>query len=196
MRRILGLFVVAAFGFTLFTGASTMRAGDKKEGGGEPPISKPGKEHEVLTSLEGVFNATVKMWAEPGKEPTTSTGVMTRAMIMDGRYLKEDFTGAFFGQTFKGMGVMTFDAKKKKYVSTWIDSMTTSIVMMEGTYDAAKKTMTMLGEDDSFGPKMKSRDIVRIISADEQVMEMFRTPPGAPEIKMMEITYKRKKSEK
>ena len=67
---------------------------------------------------------------------------------------------------------------------------------MEGTYDAAKKTITMLGEDESFGPKMKVRDTIRIVSADEQVMEMFRTPPGAPEMKVMEITYKRKAEKK
>lgn len=197
MRRFLSSLILAVACLGLLASASMMHAGDKKkETGGEPPISKPGKEVEMLANMAGTFDATVKMYTEPGKEPTSSTGTMTRSMIFDGRYLKEDFVGAFFGQTFKGMGILTYDSKKKKYVSSWIDSMSTSIITMEGTYDAAKKTFTMLGEDESFGPKMKSRDTVRVISADEQVMEMYRTPPGAPEMKVMEITYKRKKSAK
>ncbi len=196
MRRFLGQLFVAAIAVGFLASASSMRAQDKKDEGGGPPIAKPGKEHEVIAPLAGTFDASVKMWMEPGKDPTTTTGVMTRSMIFDGRYLKEDFTGAFFGDTFKGMGVLTFDSKKQKYVSTWIDSMTTSIIMMEGTYDAAKKTITMLGEDESFGTKMKARDTVRIVSADEQVMEMFRTAPKGEEFKVMEITYKRKAAKK
>ncbi|MSQ93356.1 MAG: DUF1579 domain-containing protein [Gemmataceae bacterium] len=45
--------------------------------------------------------------------------------------------------------------------------------------------------------KMKARDVLKIVSANEQTFEMFRQPEGAPdEFKVMEINYLRKKDVK
>ena len=44
---------------------------------------------------------------------------------------------------------------------------------------------------------MKARDVLKIVSANEQTFEMFRQPEGAPdEFKVMEINYLRKKDVK
>ena len=64
------------------------------------------------------------------------------------------------------------------------------------TYDAATKTYHHTGEevDPASGKQMKSRDVLQIVSPDEQMLRMYRTPPGGAEFKMMEIRYTRKKS--
>src|SRR5712675_164801 len=77
-----------------------------------PP--KPGPELKVLDPLAGSWNAKIKLWLEPGKEPSTSEGKMTRKWIMDGLFLEETFDGKFMGMSFKGQGVTGYDPGKKK----------------------------------------------------------------------------------
>jgi hypothetical protein len=166
-------------------------AGEKKEF----KFPAPGPEHKLLASLEGTFDAKVKSWFGPG-EPTESTGVMKRQMILDGRYLQEHYDGKLLDKSFRGMAIVGFDARKKKYVNAWVDSLSTSIATMEGTYDQKTKTLTTFGEDYAPGTdkKMKSRDVLKIVDADTQLFEMYRQPEGeSKEFKVLEITYRRRK---
>src|SRR4051794_38628170 len=90
------------------------RAGEKKD---LPDfIEKPAPEHKILEKMGGVWDASVKLYTEPGKEPNMSKGTMTRKMIMDGRFLKEDYVGEFDGGKFTGLGILGYDIKKKNYV--------------------------------------------------------------------------------
>ena len=66
-------------------------------------------------------------------------------------------------------------------------------MVTEGTYDEATKTTTMLGEyDDPFFGPTKMKSLVRELSKDRQVVEMYRIGPAGQEQKNMEITYTRK----
>jgi len=157
---------------------------------------KAGPEHQAMEPLAGTFNAKIKFWQEPGKPPSESEGVMVRKWIMGGRFLQEDFDGKFNGASFKGMGLMGYDLGKKKYLGTWIDSMSTGIAVMESTYDSKTKTFsgTMDEIDPMTGKKSKARDVVRLVSNDHQIQEMFSMPEGsAKEMKVMEIQYFRVK---
>jgi hypothetical protein len=168
--------------------ASRTTAGEK------PDISKPGPEHKMLSTLAGTYEAKVKIYFDPNQPANESTGTMKRKMIMGGRFLEELYNGEIMGQPFYGMGLMGYDAMKKKYTSVWIDSMTTSMMQSQGTYDAATKTLTSTGEDidPTTGKMMKSRDVFRVISPTEQVMDMYREKGDGKEFKMLEIRYTRK----
>lgn len=175
----------------LWAGASS-GAGEKKDLADF--VEKPGPEHKILAGLEGEFVADVKMYFDPGKEPQVSKGVMKRKMIYDGRFLTESFSGEFSGMKFMGQATVGYDQNKKKYVTTWIDNMSTSIMILHGSYDVEKKTFTNVGDMMEGGKKMENKDVLRIVSATEQTFEMFRRPEGAKEyFKAMEITYTRKK---
>ena len=159
-------------------------AGDKK---------MPGPEHKVLEKMVGTWDAKVKFYLEPNK-PMESKGVMTRTMILEGNYLQESFKGEFIGKPFAGLGLIGFNAVTKKYETVWCDSMAKAMSHMQGTYDKEKKTFTSIGED--YDPntkkKMKARDVLKFVSADEQYFEMFRQPEGEEkEYRVMEITYTR-----
>jgi hypothetical protein len=159
------------------------------------PVPKTGPEHQVLASLAGTYEAKAKAYFDP-KSPMESTGVMKRQMILDGRFMQEDYQGNMVGQNFRGMALVGFDVKKKKYVTAWVDSLSTSIMITEGTYDAATKTLTSIGEDfdPGTGQKMKGRDVLKIVDADTQTFEMYRQPASSDkEFKVLEIVYKRKK---
>jgi Protein of unknown function (DUF1579) len=157
-------------------------------------IPQPGPEHKVLEPLVGAWRAKAKIYLDPSKPPQDAEGVMMRKWIMDGRFLQEEFDGKLFGMTFKGMGVMGYDPQKKKYVSSWVDNMTLSIMTSTGDYDAKTKTLTSYSEqNDPSGMKVKTRDVVRIIDNDHHVLEMYRTPEKGKETKMMEVDMVRVK---
>jgi hypothetical protein len=113
-------------------------------------------------------------------------------LLFGGRYLVEHFRCSFMDDPFEGMAIIGYDNQKKKHVSIWIDSHSTGIMMSEGTYDEATKTTTMMGDyvDPLRGP-MKMKNVLREISKDKNVMEMYDIGPDGKEQKTMEITYTR-----
>ena len=152
--------------------------------------SMPGKEHDLLKSMEGKWKATVKTWMAPG-EPTTSTGTMDNDMELGGRMLEGQFKGDVMGMKMEGLSLMGFDNKKKEYWSFWSDNMSTASMMMYGTGTPDGKLITLKGVSD--GPDGKPADYVmttRIVDPDTHVFTM-ETKMGATMQKMMEITYNR-----
>lgn len=167
-------------------------------------LAKPGENHKLLTDLAGTWNYTVTMWMnpDPNAKPETSKGTAVRKSIMDGRYCVMDVVGKMQmpgpdgkmkDMTFKGMGIEGYDNVKKKFVSTWIDSMGTGIMMAEGTYDPATKTMNYTGEYEAIpGMKQKIRETVKVVDKDHHLFEWYEDR-GGKEAKTMEISYTRKK---
>jgi hypothetical protein len=182
--------VAFAVGALLLAGQVSSPAGEKKE---EFAIPKPGPEHKMLAKLAGKWNASVKSWFGTS-EPSESKGVLNRNVIMNGLYVQERFKGDFLGMPFRGEGYMGYDTNKKKYVMAWIDNFGTGISLNYGSFNTDTKTLTFMGEEDNpmMGGKMKTRDVLKLVSDDQQLFEMFRTPvTTGKEFKVMEITYTR-----
>jgi hypothetical protein len=97
-------------------------------------------------------------------------------------------------QPFQGRGITAYDNFKKKYISTWTDSMSTGIFISEGSADESGKVLTFVGkmDDPMTGQKDKpTKFIIRILSADKHVMEMHDLSLGEKS-KVFEMTYTRK----
>jgi hypothetical protein len=158
-----------------------------------PPIPKPGPEHELLKQDVGTWDATVEIF-EPGKPPAVSKGSETTSLV-GGFWAVSDFKSDLMGQPFEGRGTVGFDTNKKKYVSTWVDSMSTGFMTGEATYDPKTKTMTgfMEGFDPAQGKAVKMRETTEWKDADTKVFTMFMTGPDGKEVQTMKITYKRRK---
>ena len=155
------------------------------------PTVKPGPEHALLKKDVGTWDATVEMMA-PGEAPSTSKGVETNRMIGD-LWLVSDFKSSFMGQAFEGHGTAGWDPAKKKYVGTWIDTMSTSVGTSEATYDpATKKATGFLEGPDMTGKVVKSRSVVEYKDANTRVMQMFTTGPDGKEVPTMKISYTKK----
>jgi len=154
---------------------------------GQNPVA-PGPEHEVLKRIEGTWSAKIKMGDDE------SSGTATYKMVCGGLWLSSDFQGEFFGQPFSGRGMDTFDPEKKKYVSVWVDSMSARPLLMEGTYDKEKKTLTMTGEAPGPDGKLARHKLVtQMPDNDHQTFTMYIVGPDGQETKMMTIEYTRKK---
>jgi hypothetical protein len=158
-----------------------------------PPLPQPGPEHEVLKSDAGVWDATVEVFPGPGAPAMVSKGVETNAM-MGSLWLVTDFKSEMMGQPFQGHGISGWDPAKRKYVSTWTDTMSTSLGLMEASYDAAKKTMTgSMNGPDATGKIVAMRMVTEYKDADNRVFSMYSPGPDGKEFCGLRISYKRRK---
>jgi uncharacterized protein DUF1579 len=173
------------------------RADDKKNDfEAYEKAGRPGPQHKVLASLAGSWEFTSQMWMAPGQAPQEWKGTAERKMILGGRFLEEKVTATFLGQPFHGFGLNGYDNAQGKFVGTWLDSMSTAMSTSVGTADASGKVITY--ERDEYDvmarAKTKSRDVLRIVSPDKEVLEFYKLLPGGKEFKMMEIVYTRKRA--
>jgi hypothetical protein len=148
---------------------------------------KPGPEHTLMKEWAGNWDAVIKMGGAESK------GSHAAGVSLNGLWLLESFKGEVGGGPFEGRGATSYDPAKKKYVNIWIDSMSTSPMITEGTYDAASKTMTMTGTmpmPDGNSMKVKTTTIDK--DADTRVFSLKAVQDGQ-EMEMIQITYRRRK---
>jgi Protein of unknown function (DUF1579) len=156
-------------------------------------LARPGEPHKQLASLAGSWTTTTKEWMEPDKPPVESTGTTEMRTVLDGRFLQQDYTGSLMGEPYSGIGISGYDNLRERYVSTWIDTMSTSIFTMEGTASADGKTITLHGAHaEPGGGQMTHRAVWTLVDNNTQTFEMYGAHHGGKEMKMMEITYTRK----
>jgi len=156
-------------------------------------LATPGEPHKLLASMAGSWTTTTKEWMEPGKPPTESTGTAEMKMLLDGRFLYQEYNSQMMGQPFSGIGIDAYDNMTKKYVTAWIDSMGTGIFIMEGTASADGKTITLKGSHpEPGGGKMTHRAVWKIVDNNNQTFDMYGAHHRGKETKMLEITYTRK----
>ena len=149
----------------------------------EPP--EPGPELDVLKKMEGKWDTVMKV---AGAE---SKGTYTSKMGVGGMWLVGDMEGELFGAKFVGKSLESYDAAKKKYVSIWVDSRAGAAVMMEGTHDKEKQTMTLAGEGPGMdGKPTKYRSVTTMKDDDSIEMTMYTGDAKEP---TFTIAYKRKK---
>lgn len=153
-----------------------------------------GPEHKKLEPMAGTFTTTVTSWMAPGKPPAVSKGTSTNTFILGGRFLQQTFEGNFMGQPFHGLGYTGYDNIKKKYVGSWMDSMSTGMMLSSGSMDGAnswKFTGTM--GDPMSGKDSPVEEKVTVVDKDHHTFEMWSPGPDGKMFKVMEIKYARKK---
>ena len=151
----------------------------------QPETAKPGPEHEMLKKLEGNWDLVMKAGGMEHK------GTMVYKMELGGLWLHGSMSSDLGGEKFYGKGMDTYDAKKKKYVTYWFDSMATTPMMFEGGFDKDKKELTMIGEGPGLdGKPAKWKSVTTFPDADTINFSMYVADVKDP---MFTITYKRKK---
>ncbi len=153
----------------------------------------PGAPHAAMAKMAGNYDMVVKSWPAPGADPEVEQGTAMRAMILDGRVMTEDAKSTMMGQPFTGHGMQGFDNVTGKYWSTWNDSLSTGIMVSEGSCEAnGACTYTGSWNDPVKKSKFSVRMTTKWTSPTVQLFEMFGPGPDGKEFKMMEITYTKK----
>ena len=153
----------------------------------------PGPAHKALASAVGKWKVATKMYPAPGAPPQESTATSEITSWWDGRYVIEKFEGTAPEGPFSGFSISAYDNLKKKYVATWMDSMSTGLAVLEGTADASGKVFTYRGEvpDPASGKFVPCRTVITIIDSNHRRFESFWPGPDGKEFKMMEMLYTR-----
>jgi hypothetical protein len=155
--------------------------------GAQPPMPKPGPEHELLKKFEGEYDASMSFMGQESK------GVAKYKMGLGGFWLMMHYNGDFGGSKFEGAGAWGYDPTKKKYVSTWVDSMSPSIMLMEGAFDKEGTTYTETGEGPGpDGKPQKMKSVYDLKDKDMIIFTMYNVM-GDKDQEAFKITFKRKK---
>lgn len=155
----------------------------------------PGDSHKKLSSMVGMWDATVKMFpTQPGAPVSQSQGISENKWVLGGRWVQETFNGNFMGMPFSGIGYTGYDNIKKQYIGTWMDNMSTSTMVSTGSLTGDKTyEFTSSMDDPLSGKSMPVKEKVTVVDDDHHVMEMWGPAPDGKMMKMMEISYSRKK---
>ena len=155
-------------------------------------MGAPGPEHKLLAKMIGTWKAKMTGMMD-------ADGVSVNSPVLGGRFIRQDFTANMGGMEFVGLGYSGYDNVKKKYIGTWSDISTTSLMVSEGDYDAKTMTFTHRGEmfDPEIGEDVKVREVTRMVSDDEHTFEMFGPDKAdaKKEVSKFKIVYTREKAD-
>lgn len=162
----------------------------------EPPqFPEPEKEHQWLQKFVGEWSAKSTADLGPGVPPLACDSSISSRMI-GGFWVLNEMKGDTAGTPMHGLQTIGFDRGRKKYVGTWVDSMSDYIWRYEGTVDETGRILTLEAE----GPNMmaegrltKFQDIYEFKSADEIAMKSTMLGDDGKWITFMTGTARRQK---
>jgi hypothetical protein len=144
----------------------------------------------VLEKDVGTWDAEVEVRVDPNAPPVVSRGV-SRNRLSFGKWLITDFENE---TGFGGHGIYGFDVAKQKYTGVWVDPMRTALTVMEGTWDAAARTMTMRGSiTKPDGSTFAWRETTESIDDDTRVFRSLMPGPDGDDREVLRVTYRRRK---
>ncbi len=169
---------------TLLAGVAVVRA--------QPAAQK---EHKWLQQLAGEWDYDTEMSLEPGKPPVKFKGTESARSVGEFWVVLEQ-KATFLDTPFTGIMTLGFNGEKKKYVGTWIDSLHSPLLHLEGTVDAAGKALTLLTEGPNPaapGKLSKYKEVIEIKSKDHKVNTSSVQGEDGKWVVFMTVNYRRKK---
>lgn len=132
-----------------------------------PEFPEPAPEHAFLKHFVGEWTSATECKVDPNQPPVECAGKMQSRMLGEFWVVNESKM-SMMGTTMSAMQTIGYDPNKKKYVGTWVDSMTDHLWKYEGSVEG--KTLTLEAEGPNWmkpGTMAKYRDIYEVKSADE-----------------------------
>lgn len=178
-------FVSLAAAAVLVVGCATVRAED-------PAPPAPSKEHLWLKQLEGSWECESEGVVAPGQPPVKCKGKET-VRSLGGLWLVGEMNAEFMGTPVTGVMTVGYDAKKKKFVGTWVCSMSDFMNQYEGTLDGNTLTLNTEGPHMVTGKMVKMKDVVELKDKDTRVLTSSMQGDDGKWVTFMTMTAKRKK---
>lgn len=182
-------FAIAGLVVTVLVGSSALRAQDM------PKMPPPQKEHEWLKQFAGEWETDAVLYMEPGKPPVRAKGSDSSRML-GGFWLVSDGKAEMMGMPFTSVFTLGYDPQKKKYVGTWVDSMTSYLWKYEGTVDTAGKVLTLDTEGPcptAPGKVSKFKDVLELKNKDHRTFSSSMQGEDGKWTTMVTVDFHRKK---
>ena len=109
------------------------------------PKPRPlGNEHKILGALVGHWKSKIPpQITGPAVTNQESESTADGKLVMGGRFAQVAPQGSMGGQPFEGMMLVGFDEVINRYTASWVDTTSNAIIHYVGTFDAAKKQLTL-----------------------------------------------------
>jgi hypothetical protein len=142
----------------LLAGAAAPRA--------QEPAQRPasGAEHAWLGQLAGEWEAVTEAVVAPGQPPLQSKGTESIRRLGDS-WVVSEVESSFMDMPFSAVFTLGYDPEAKKFVGTWVDSLSSYLWRYEGTLDAEGKTLTLEKEGPCVrtpGTHARFRDVLEV----------------------------------
>jgi hypothetical protein len=197
----LGLLMVGTL--ILITGEAVSQEGQPQMSAEEAAMmakwqemSTPGSNHKKLHHFVGEWSAVSKSWMQgPNQPPTETKGEMKARLLLDGRFLREEFKGTMMGMPFEGVSITGYDNFRRQYRNLWMDTFGTGFNLATGNVDASGKVFKYYARMDNVASGEVDRSyiyVIRIINENKHIMEVHDASFPEGQTKQMEITYTRK----
>jgi hypothetical protein len=149
----------------------------------------PTEQHKQVLMGVGDWEGTITSYMTPGETPQPMPA-REKVSAIGEFWILSHFECEFMGMPYHGSGHYGYDVAKKKYVGTWVDSMSSYLAVMEGDVDPKSKALVMRWQAPDMTGKMTPHRSESIESGDKRTMT-FYTGDGAG-TKSMVIEMKRK----
>lgn len=158
-----------------------------------PPKVKATAEHKRLARFAGEWTTAGEMNMAPDQPAMKTTGTETTRMLGD-FWMVTKYQGEVFGESFTGVMTVGYDAKKQKYVGTWVCSVCDILYRYEGTMDKSGKELTLYteGPDPATGKLTKMKDVLRLTDEGTKVLTSHAVGPDGKWHKFMTMTSTKK----
>jgi hypothetical protein len=153
-------------------------------------------EHEWLAQFVGEWDTLMRIQMMPGAPAMESKGRCSTRWLHPGRWLISESAGEMMGMQVQTTTLLGYDAFKKKFVCTIVDSMNPYMLQAEGWRDRDPQVLNLWGPMDEYltGEREKPvRYTWRIASPDRMVLEVHDLIIGEPGTKVVEIGFTRRK---
>lgn len=139
--------------------------------------SRPVAAHNALSAFDGTWTTEYTIFLGATK-PITSRGSSTHAWILGKRFMQIGTKiGDVAGVNSESLSLYGYDTRVAKYTLTSVDTFGTYGIFAQGDYDAATKTLTLVGTDDESGRPMDFKWVVKFESADRIVQQVLLSLP-------------------
>jgi hypothetical protein len=129
------------------------------------------KEHQWLKQFVGEWQSSSKAHG-PGMPDMEGKGTM-KARMLGELWTVIDYQADFGGMNMTAVQTIGYDAEKKKYVGSWVDSFQNILWTYDGTVDASGKKITLEAEGPNMmepGKRTKFRDEYEFVSPEKMTI--------------------------
>jgi hypothetical protein len=153
----------------------------------------PGPRHRELADFSGTWTSRTRVWENPEAKPVEFTGGAEYKMILGGRFLQIESRSQMNGADSHGLGIFGYDGFKEKYSFYYIHDGETQALAGLGDQDSTGAiTFSVAMDMPLAGEHAKPiRAVLRRLTANRHVFEMFEKYVDDREWKVLEITYDR-----
>jgi hypothetical protein len=159
---------------------------------GEVMAWGPGSEYPELEPLVGRFRVDLVSPANAEK-PLHLRGVCENRLVFGGRVLLSEWAVGEGESRTDFFSLLGYDGGKKQFFAVGADSRHPSLAELWGSYDPASRSFILSGKqrNESTGAARVYRDLLRIVSRDSHVLQVFHDVPGRPMRRVLEVTFTR-----